>query len=194
MSTAKEIGSCELMREYATLWGKKIQVLSKGQNKVRVLVLATKGEIEIPKSYKVFEIEEEKDMSDSTEEEMIVKADEVIKELKSKQGSVSEVMSREDFEIGKQVKVQEKVVNPELKDKRGKRMKNGTIKQLVWDMLKKGVCTRTDLAKAAIAKGMTENSDIKKVKCYISVVLHQLQKKEGVNLVTLKPGTYKIEN
>ena len=72
-------------------------------------------------------------------------------------------------------------------------MKKGTIKQLVWDMLKKGVCTRTDLAKAAIAKGLTEETDVNKTKRYISVVLHQLQKKEGVDLVTLKPGTYKIE-
>jgi|GEM_PF-4622957 len=81
------------------------------------------------------------------------------------------------------------------KEKKGDAMKQ-TAKQLVLTMLKrskkKGV-TRTELAKAIMAKGLTENVDIKKVKNYVSLVLSLLKKKDKVKIVSIEPGRYVIE-
>jgi len=74
-------------------------------------------------------------------------------------------------------------------------MKKYTAKQLVWDMLKKhkkGV-TKTKLAEEIIAKGMTENVEVKKVKNYVGLILSSL-KKNGVNIISIEPGKYIIEN
>ena len=185
-----EAGDCDLHKEYVNLFGKKVQIIEKQGNKVRVEVRATQSEIYIPKSYRLFEIEKPAD--DEKQEEIVVSAKDVIE--KSAQKEVPKV-GKQPKEKSVQAVEEKKVAKKTTKEtKKGeKKMKNGTIKQLVWDMLKRGACTRDDLAKAAIAKEMTDSREVSKVKNYISVVLHQLKKKEGVNIVTLKPGTYKIE-
>ena len=180
MSNAIEVRNCELYKEYVTRHGKKIQIMGKGPSKVRVLILATKSELDIPGNYKVFIPEE--DTYDSMEEEtVVVMAKDVINKIKKQVNEEDECCIIEDKKI-------------DIKESGTSVYKKGTIKQLVWDMLRKEVCTRTDLAKAAIAKDLTENKDIKGVKKYISVVLDKLKKDEGVKLITIKPGTYKIED
>lgn len=71
--------------------------------------------------------------------------------------------------------------------------KEVTQKLLVWEKLKEGPQTRESLAKFIIDSKLSKNTNMKKVKSYVSVILSMLKKKHNVNIVSVKPGTYEIQ-
>ena len=72
------------------------------------------------------------------------------------------------------------------------RVKGGSKKQFIVTQLKKAVQTRDSLAQALIDAGLSKHSDIEKVKGYISVIIHELEKKDGLPIIRLGSGQYKV--
>jgi hypothetical protein len=194
-SNAVPISECELQCECATKMGKKLQVIGKGQNRVRVKVLATGIEVDLPTHYKVFKLDSGDTVGEFDDEKVTVRAKDIIKDKdkKSAKGSSKKKAKKPDKKPPKKASKSKKKSD---KEKGGSRlMKKQTAKQLVLDMLqKKKSCTRTELAEAVISKGLSENTDVKKVKKYVSVILSQLKNKQGLKIVSVEPGKYSIES
>jgi hypothetical protein len=205
MSAAIPLKECQIGKEYYTFHGKKIQLVELSGNRAKMLLLLSDTTIPVSSSYKVFKTIE--DFREHHEEENAASEEKQPKKAKtSSSGKVKvrakDVLSKKDEadkKKDKKAKPKDKVKQPKKDKKSNKKeggsgtMKKNTAKQLVLSLLRKGPHTRDDLAKAVIAKGLTENTEIKKVKHYISVMLSNIKRKDGIKIITLEPGKYAIE-
>lgn len=66
-------------------------------------------------------------------------------------------------------------------------------KQFIVRMLKKGVQTRESLAEALIKAGMVSQGNAEKLKGYISVIIYDIEKKDGMTIKRPSSGKYLIE-
>ncbi|MFA5132730.1 MAG: hypothetical protein WC444_05415 [Candidatus Paceibacterota bacterium] len=167
MKTAKKIpvSECVVGKEYVTEYGRVVQMVSGGQQKSKFLVLLTKKTVEMENDYTVYDKEE------------LMKAN-------------AECSSSEDESVAvPPPEVLCKDTN-EFVDVKGSGI---SARQLVKEKLLEGPQTRDSLAKAIVDNGLSKNTDTKKVKCYVSVILANLKKKDGLNIVSDKPGSYHIE-
>jgi hypothetical protein len=69
-----------------------------------------------------------------------------------------------------------------------------TAKQLVFELLSRGAYSRDKLAAKIIKAGLTGNKDEEKVKNYVSVMLSQMKKKDGIPLVKTPDGKFRIKD
>jgi len=71
--------------------------------------------------------------------------------------------------------------------------KSGSVKQFVWDLLKrKGAMTRNDLVAAIRKAGLSEHKDDEQIRAYLGVVIHHLKTKNGVEFLKTPQGVYEI--
>ena len=90
-------------------------------------------------------------------------------------------------------KVVEAVPKKEVKTKKkraGKRL--DSKKQFVLDLLRQGDQTRESLAKAFIAAKLSKHTDVGKVKGYVSVMIHDLETKGGIEIQRIGSGKYQV--
>jgi len=76
--------------------------------------------------------------------------------------------------------------------KKTKKVKKQTAKSLVISLLKAGQKTRKDLAQAIIDEKLTSQTDINKVTQTVSVMLHNLKAKDGIEVERVSRGLYQI--
>ncbi|MCW4031031.1 MAG: hypothetical protein NWE80_01565 [Candidatus Bathyarchaeota archaeon] len=208
MSAAIRLKDCKIGGEYYTKMGKKVQLLELSGSQAKILLLVSETTIPISANYQVFKSvedfqeyfdEKEKEAESKNPEKEEVKEDKVKVRAKDVIGNSKKKKEKEKPEKKAKPKTKTKTKSAKKDKKSNKKeggsgeMKKNTAKQLVLSLLKKGPHTRDELAKAVIAKGLTENTEIKKVKHYISVMLANAKKKDKIKIVTLEPGKYAIE-
>ena len=206
-----DIGDAEVGQEYFTPFGKKIQIVGVKGKQIEVLLLATEDTIKVARDYKVKPVdaveeqpEEVEEQEDAVEEEVGEDTpeepkDETTEEAEEEADDEEEDDDEEEEPPKKTMRVtyddapQDKKVKKAKPQeaKVGKKTRKGTAKSLVIDMLKEKECTRDELAEAIIAKDLTQNTSVEKVKNYVSVMLSNL-KRENKNLEVLRRGVYKI--
>jgi len=107
---------------------------------------------------------------------------------KSKQKKPPTKAAKKVVSKKKEAKIKKDVVaKPDTTPKQGM-----TTKQLVTNMLMQGQQTRESLAQAIVDAKLSKNNSVKKVKSYVSIILHEL-KKTNKNFVSLGPGRYEIK-
>lgn len=66
-------------------------------------------------------------------------------------------------------------------------------KEFVLALLRSGVQTRSSLANAIVEAGLSKHGDLEKLKGYISVILHDLEKKDGITITRPGSGQYLVK-
>jgi hypothetical protein len=198
-------------KQYLSPYGKKIQVIAKTGNRVRVLVLATEGEKDVPGDYRVIPLDTvlAKQVVTSTENNSnpslypphsypkVIK-----KEAKKEAKEVKEVIEEpNDLPVLKTkpeqpvvTKAAPKVQTAQLMAKGSGAMhtpkqKKGTAVDLVIQLLQQSPQTKVGLATAIIDNKLSKNTKIENVVNYVSVMLTKIKKK--YNLKT-SDGKYSI--
>lgn len=73
------------------------------------------------------------------------------------------------------------------------RKRSDSNKAFILSLLRKGVQTRESMAKALIAAGLSKHSDVEKIKAYISVVLSNLETRDGIEVIKPGLGQYMVK-
>jgi hypothetical protein len=157
------IGDGEIGKEYISKFGKIIQYLGKSGSMAKICVRATDKRKDIPFDYLVYE---------RIEEEHVEIEPEIVIEVETVEDSTSEVT--------------------EMVEQHSEATK-ATIKSLVIDMLLAGTQTKDSLARAVIDAKLTKNTNLKKVKGYIGIILSNIKKKKDLKFVSEVPGRYRID-
>lgn len=85
------------------------------------------------------------------------------------------------------------------KASRGRPRKNIQVpgdskKTYILKLLREDVQTRESLAKALISSGLSKSDDMAKVKGHVSMLLYELEKRDGVNVQRQGCGQYRVDN
>ena len=201
-------------KDYISMHGKRIQVVGKSGRKIKIIVLATDKHADVPINYPLFEpVEDEVNEDDqkgvAIEEELVeepkpkkmrVDAKSVLNKNKPK-NSEKKTTKNEKTKSKKKPSKNKSTIKkkPASKEEGGSKVmkkndkKPKTAKQHVIDMLRKKVCSREELAKAIMSKNLTTATDVKKAKQFVSIMLANMKKKDKLNVVTVEPGKYRIE-
>jgi hypothetical protein len=173
------IGDGDVGGEYVTRYGKVLQIVSKDKNSVRVHVVYAGKETTVSKDYEVYEYNEE--LMGSCKSSLEV------------QGNTSFVETPPvDMQTEIDRSKENKAKKAAKKKQSGSEDKPLTAKKLVWDLLKEGEQTRSSLAQALIDNKLTKHTTVKKTKAYVSVILSNLKKKNGVKIESVEPGRYRL--
>lgn len=184
----KPISEFSVGQSAVTKFDKIVQITSKGNEKTKILVMLTNKEIYVPNDYMVQPLEVTVVESKPVVQNKVVKVNK-----NNEKENKMQVDEKVGTEVGvktietpkSDIVVQKSSVQPK---------EEGTsTKKLVVSLLKAGPQTRTSLAQTIIDQGLTSNTDVKKVKSYVSVILSHL-KRDGMKIVSVGPGSYILKS
>lgn len=208
---AMELERIDVGDQFITRGGKIFEIRGRTDKGFKVLVLASRKELEVDNEYiknkstpyeGSSEKEEKKEdkirvtPSDAFEESPVETEDTPTKKKKgAKRGRKpkSKIKVKDATKNVKKIKKTSKKRVSRKGDGTVAKTRDGTAKALVIELLKKGPQTRESLAKAILAKGLTKSTTLTKVKNYASVIISMLKSKDKLNVVTLERGKYIIK-
>lgn len=197
-----KISEGKIGKEYVTVFGKIIQLVEKHQQFAKILVFATDAQISVKADYEVYDMGDDliKKLEDKTirTSGVIPIGPEMLEDVTTKIEETQKPKKKEPMVAKANIKkaaVKNKS-NEEDEDMESEEgvmdSKKLSLKKFVWEMLKKGIQTREGLTKAVIEANISQCTEPKKVKKYVSMALASLKKREGLNIVSIEPGKYQI--